>query len=206
MEDTVTEGTERTYTQSELDALLAKKIGEDKREWATKVKEAEAKRAVVEEKYAELEAQKSAATVDELKIQLKNKEEKFKQREIELIKTHAEVVSKWNVEKINSTYTSLVGDKITFEKDLAIEHLVGHSAINEDGQIVYRDPKTGDEIPATQAVENFAKARPALIAGPQSGTGLRPGTAPRRTPGKPKAEWTSADYFAELEKESIKKV
>lgn len=204
-EETVTTGIDKTYSQTELDELLARKINDKGREFQKEKTALATKLKDLEEKYNELENQKSAQSVDELKAQLKLKDEKFKVREKELLETHLEGVKKWNTEKINSTYATLVGDKITFEKDLAVEHLVNHSLLNDDGQIVYKDPKTGDEIPATVAVEQFAKARPALTAGPASGTGLRPGIAPRRVPGKPKAEWTSADYFTELEKEIEKK-
>lgn len=199
---TTTEET-KTYTQAEVDELIGRKVNTKGQEFK-KEKEALLKeKRDLEDKLQELESTKGNQSVDDLKAQLKLKDENFKKREKELLDTHNEIISNWNKDKINSAYATLVADKITYEKDLVIEHLVSHSEFDATlKEVIYTDPKTGDTFNAEKAVELLAKSRPALIAGPQQGTGLRAATPPRGKPtGKPKSEWTSKEYFQELDKE-----
>jgi len=203
MADQTTVASDKTYTQTEVDELLGRKIDTKGKEFSKEKDVLLGKMKNLEDKIQELETTKSTQSVDELKAQLKASNEKFKNREKELTDTYEKTISQWNHDKINGTYATLVGDKITYEKDLVIEHLVSHSEFDATlKEVMYTDPKTGDTFNAEKAVELIAKSRPALIAGPQQGTGLRAATPPRGKPnGKPKSEWTSKEYFQELDKE-----
>jgi vacuolar-type H+-ATPase subunit I/STV1 len=204
MPDQTTVTTEtKTYTQAEVDELLGRKLDTKGKEFSKEKDILLKSMKDLEDKIQELETAKPNQSVEELKAQLKAKETAFKTEKQELIKTHEEVIGKWNKDKINGTYATLVGDKISYEKDLVIEHLVNHSEFDATlKEVMYTDPKTGDTFNAEKAVELIAKSRPALIAGPQQGTGLRAATPPRgKPPGKPKSEWTSKEYFQELDKE-----
>jgi len=187
----------RTFTQADLDKILARKLDAAGKEWATKVQAEQSAREAAEARAKELEeGQKGETeTVEALKKARDNDKRKAAEREAELLKTHQETLSRWDHEKIVSTYAQLVPTKIRHETDLVTEHLVARSKIVA-GQVVYTDPSTLEELTAAQAVDVQAAKRLSLVAAPPQGAGARPGVPPTHASTKPRSQMSADELWA----------
>lgn len=195
--------TAKTFTQDELNEILARTVEKEKKTLASELNTTKSKISEYESKIAELEQNLiSKSSVDELKTSFSTKEKNWQQREKVLLAEKEALINKWNTEKVQATYATLTNGKIDFSQDLVLEHLINHSKINDEGQVVYIDKENTEHL-AEKAVEQFVTKRPELQKAGPTGVGTRPGKPPVKI-NKPTGQMTSAELFRAAEEQGIK--